>query len=186
MLGEPNVTYRSQEDALRAQLESEKARSKELAEERDRLLSRAEHAEAKAKLYRQLIGVSTWESVRGWIGAVALLGVAAFVLAFSIAVYGDDRVAERVVLISVASFLFGPMMAWARANRPVAGIVFLLFKSGLVAIAAVTWGFFLPYDEQPWEAFRFFYWTPAGLCAFTIVEALLLWAGGTVQSAVES
>ncbi len=173
--------YRSQEEALRAQLEDAQLRVEEIDEERALLETRAKRAEAKAELYRQLMDVPSWQSVRQWVGAPIALGVAVFALAFALAVIGDDALAELVVLGSIAAFTIGPMLGWARANRPIGGIAFVILKGSWIVVAAIWWGWFLPHDERPFVAFRFFYWVPAVLFATALIELLLLRSGSATS-----
>ena len=177
------MTYRSEEQARRAQIEELESDLREARQEVSALRKKLARAEEKAAVFRRISesgprvgdaesrwGATRWQFVAGLVpGAMAWSGGAA------LAMLDKDRPAWALVNLALVLGIIGPVPAWFRAAHPIVGMLAMAVKLGLWLQLGSSW-WTLSYERLVFpsvsSATNFFWIFPPAVLAIGLVEAL--------------
>lgn len=177
------MTYRSEEQARRAQIEELTRDLHEAKQEVGALRKKLARAEEKAAVFRRLSADAArvgdadtrWKMARWLFTAGLLPGAAGWLFSALLAMSDLDRPAWLIVNVSLLLAIIGPVPAWFRAAHPMLGLLAMALKLGLWLQVGSGW-WTLSYERLVFtstsSATLFFWVFPPAMLAAGVLEAM--------------
>jgi hypothetical protein len=177
------MTYRSEEQARRAQIDELTRELDEAKQEVSVLRKKLARAEEKAAVFRRLsVDVSRvgdaetrWRIARSWFTAGLLPGAGVWSSGALLAMMDVDQPAWLLVNIGLLMGIIGPVPAWYRAAHPMIGLLAMAVKIGFwLQIGSGWWT--LSHEHLAFtsnsSATMFFWVFPPAVLAVGVLEAM--------------